>query len=416
MPRRDFRKQIDNYHERIQNSEEISDADAELLIKFSNRMDLLSSQISEQRHKDLLGYCTRLAENVGGLAEALEDREAAEEIVRYIHRTYDNVETNKDYRDALRQFGERVTDGEGKPDSIEWVPSNLPRNYDPAPNPADMLRWEEDVIPMIEATRNSRDAAMIATAWNLGARPWEFQEITIGDISESRYGLQVTVSGKKGQRSPTLIMSVPHLQRWLDDHPDRNNRTAPLWSKLSKPEPLSDRMFRKILESAAERAEITRPVNLGNFRKSCASYLASQNVNQVNIENHMGWTRGSRVASRYIAVFGPENEREIAKAYGADVQETEPDPIAPIECYRCRRETPRDRDRCMWCGQLLEAKAIEQVREDEGEVRRAILQLVHKDPGIIEEIEGTERIMDLLDDRPELEEEIVELAETLASG
>jgi hypothetical protein len=267
---------------------------------------------------------------------------------------------------------------------------------------------------MVEETRNSRDAAIIATAWNLGARPFEFQDIQIGDIADSNHGYQVTVEGKRGQRSPTLILAVPHLQRWLDDHPDRDNRTAPLWSKLTEPEPIGPRMFRKVLDTAAERAGITRPVTLSNFRKSCASYLASQNVNQVNIENHMGWTRGSQVAARYIAVFSGDGERQIAKAYGADVEEAEPDPIAPIECYRCHRETPRDRDRCMWCGQLLDPAAMEEVCRDESDVRSAILQLVREEPGVIEDIERSERLMELLDDRPELEEEIVELAETLA--
>lgn len=414
MPDLNFRTQIDNYRERIHTSDEIADADAELLIEFSDRMDLMAARVGEQRHKDLLGYCTRLAENVGGLAASLEEREAAEEIVRYVNRTYDNPETNKDYRDALRQFGKRVTDGEELPDSIAWVPSNLPRNYDPAPNPADMLRWEDDILPMIDAAQNSRDKAIIATAWNLGARPFEFQDITVGDISDSQYGFQITVQGKKGQRSPTLILAVPYLQRWLDDHPAREDRDAPLWCKLTTPESISERMFRKLLSAAAERAGVTRPVNLGNFRKSCASYLAAQNVNQVNIENHLGWTRGSRVASRYIAVFGPENEREIAKAYGATVEDEEPDPIAPIECYRCRRETPRDRDRCMWCGQLLDVAAIDRVEAHEGEVRTAILKLVRKNPQIIEDIEASEHVMELLEDRPELEAEIVELAESLA--
>ncbi len=93
MPSRDFRAQIDRFRERIFDSDEISEADAELLLMFSNRMDLAPSKITDNRHKDLLGYCVRLAENVGGLADALEDRETAVEIVRYINRTYDNEET-----------------------------------------------------------------------------------------------------------------------------------------------------------------------------------------------------------------------------------------------------------------------------------------------------------------------------------
>lgn len=66
-----------------------------------------------------------------------------------------------------------------------------------------------------------------------------------------------------------------------------------------------------------------------------------------------------RGASRYTAVFSGDGEPQIAKAYGAVVEEEEPEAIAPIKCYRCNREMPRDRDRCMWCGQLLDPHAIE---------------------------------------------------------
>lgn len=415
MPPRDYRSEIDNLRERARASDSITEADGELLIKFSDRMDLLQSRIGEYRHKDLLGYCVRLAENVGGLAESLEDREAAEEIVRYINRTYDNEETNRDYRDALRQFGERMHEGEGKPESIEWIPSGHSRNYDPGPNPSDMLHWEDHILPMIESTQNSRDAALIATAWNLGARPFEFQDILVKDVTDSKHGLQVTVNGKKGKRSPTLVLAVPYLQRWLNDHPDRHNRDAPLWSKLNKPEPISDRMFRKILETAAERAQVNRPVTLSIFRKSCASYLASQNVNQANIEDHMGWTRGSKIASRYVSVFGTENERQIAKAYGADVEEEEPEPIAPVTCPRCSKKTPRDEDFCVWCNQAISQSSINELKAKERDLRDAALKLVKENPDILEEIERVQTLMTVLEDNPSLNEDAEAFLQALSS-
>ncbi|MEA5406977.1 hypothetical protein VB773_04890 [Haloarculaceae archaeon H-GB2-1] len=99
------RTQIENYRDRIRESDEITKDDADVLIEFSDQMDLLKSEYSDLRHRDLLGHCTRIAENVGGLADALEDHDAAEEIVRWINRTHENEWTNADYRAALRVFG-----------------------------------------------------------------------------------------------------------------------------------------------------------------------------------------------------------------------------------------------------------------------------------------------------------------------
>ena len=164
--------QIETLRDRIEASDEISDANRATLFDFSDELYLLQTKYSDHRHLKLLRHCTRMAEHVGGLAEALEDRGATEDIVRWINRTYDNEETNRDYRVALSVFGRRTTDenGDDPPESIEWVPSGTSSNYDPAPSPGDMLHWEEDVLPMIEATRYSRDAALIAAAWDSGAR------------------------------------------------------------------------------------------------------------------------------------------------------------------------------------------------------------------------------------------------------
>jgi len=82
--------QIENMRERIQESEEISNEDRDVLMEFSNTLFLLETEYSDHRHLKLLSHCTNMAEKVGGLADALDDRDAAEELVRWINQTYDN--------------------------------------------------------------------------------------------------------------------------------------------------------------------------------------------------------------------------------------------------------------------------------------------------------------------------------------
>ncbi|MFB6299167.1 MAG: hypothetical protein ABEH65_02795 [Halobacteriales archaeon] len=160
--------------EKIEESDNIDDRDRELLLTFDDRLAL--QQYSVQRREKLLRHCKILAGEVTRqgpdtlpdvlLADVLTDREAAEDIVRWINHTYENEETNRDYRVALRVFAKHVTDGDGIPESVEWVPSSTSRSYKPTPDPAEMLDWEDDVLPMIDATLNARDAALIAVAWD----------------------------------------------------------------------------------------------------------------------------------------------------------------------------------------------------------------------------------------------------------
>lgn len=408
-------KEIERLRERIQESPALSEDDRDALIQFSDRLYLLKTEYSDNRHVKILRHCTRIAENTGGLADALDDREAAEEAVRWINRTYDNENTNSDYRSALRVFGRRVTDGDETPDSLAWIPSGTSNSYDPRPNPAEMLDWEDDVVPMVEGTRNSRDAAMITVAFDSGARSGELQNLTVGDVSDAKYGMEIFVDGKTGQRSVSLIPSVPYLNRWLADHPGRDDPDAPLWCKLGDTEALGYRAFLDSFKRAAKRADVTKPVTPVNFRKSNATWLARQGMPQAHIEDRQGRKRGSEATAHYVARFGGEAESEYARMNGIDVDEDEPEPIGPVTCPRCGNDTPRHEPACVHCHQALDHQSAKSIEEDEQEVRAAFLRLARENPGLLEDFEGSRDFTDLLQDNPDLFEDAQEFVEALAS-
>lgn len=407
--------QLDNLRERILTSEEISKEDREALHDFDDTLILLNSDYSEYRHLKLLRHCTIIAEEIGGLKDALTDKAAAEEIVRWINRSYDNEETNQDYRVALKVFGRRVTD-EGvrndpdePPASLDWIPSGTSKNYDPAPNPADMLGWEEDVLPMIEETNHERDAAAIALQFDAGLRGFEFEDMTVGNITDHQYGLQVTVDGKQGRRTVTLIPSVPYVNEWLDKHPaGRSDKSAPLWTKLKSPEPISYRMKTKMFKEPAARAGIDKPITLTNFRKSSASYYASKGMSQSHLEARYGWVTGSSAASRYISVFGKETANEVARIHGLEVSEDDTDRITRVVCPRCEEPNTHRARFCMRCGQALSAEAVQQLDDIDTGIKEEYRQA---DPEDTETHVGVDAVERALKD-PEVLEKVLEAVET----
>ena len=410
----DIRKQITNLQDRIAESNDINPEDTEVLLKFSDQLDLLKSEYTDHRHNKLLRHCTRMAENVGGLAEALEDREATEKIVRWINREYDNENTNHDYRTALRVFGRRVTEDQGIPQSVEWVPSGTSNSHSPVPNPAEMLDWEDDVLSMIDAARNTRDAALFAVAFDSGARSGELRDLTVGDVSDHEHGLMIRVDGKTGQRSVSLVPSVTYLKRWINDHPEPDNPSAPLWSKLSKSEGLSYRQFKNCFEDSADRAGVKKPVTPTNFRKSNATYLARQGMGQAQIEDRQGRKRGSDATAHYIARFGGEADDEYARLHGMDVEEEESEPIGPVECPRCDKKTPRERDTCVWCNQPLKYGALESIEDDERDVRDAVFRFAGENPELLSDLEQSRVFSELISDNPELVEDAREFSDALS--
>jgi integrase len=410
----DIRKQINNLQDRIEESSDIKEEDKEVLLAFSDRLDLLKSEYTDHRHNKLLRHCTIMAEEVGGLAEALEDRSTTEDIVRWINRTYDNENTNSDYRTALRVFGKRVTEGKGQPPGTGWIPSGTSNSYNPVPDPSEMLDWNEDVVPMIENTLNTRDAALIAMAFDSGARSGELQDLTVGDVSDHEHGLMIRVDGKTGQRSVSLVPSVPYIQRWMTDHPAPDDPGAPLWSKLTEPEGLSYRQFKNCFEAPADRADVKKPVTPTNFRKSNATYLARQGMSQARIEDRQGRKRGSDATAHYIAKFGGEADSEYARIHGMEVEEEEPEPIGPVECPRCHERTPREHSTCVWCNQPLEYGALGSIEEEEREVREAVFRFVKDNNELLDDLEQSRAFSELVDEHPELAEDAREFAEALS--
>ncbi|WP_058366927.1 site-specific integrase [Haloparvum sedimenti] len=345
---------------RCQNRDGMSEADAEALLEAHRHMELLGqSEVSPSQHSDVLMRGVKMAREVGGLADALEDREAAEEIVRWINREYDNEETNRGYRKCLRAYGRHALGVDETPESLEWVPAGYSSTYDPAPDPAKMLTWDEHIKPMIAAANNVRDEALIALCWDLGPRTSELHELQVNNITDGEYGLRVSIeNGKNGSRSPTIVKSVPYVSDWLERHP--GGPEDYLWSRLQTPTRVSRNYLRDTLYRIGRQADTTLPAKPTptRLRKSSASYLASQNVNQAFLEDHHGWTRGSDNAARYIAVFGSANDRAIAAAHGVDVSVDDNTPTMQ-ECVRCEFLNEADRSRCRRCGQALNQEAVE---------------------------------------------------------
>jgi len=354
---------IERLRDRLEESEVIDDADADALRRFSDELRIRgAAEYSDYAHEKYLMRLVAIAEGCGGLTDTLEDEQAARRIVGWINAEKDgSPETNKDYRVALRRFGAVLTGGDGLPDSLAWVPGGYPSNYDPAPDPTELVTWEEDVVPMIESCYNARDKAVIALAFDLGPRPHELYSLTVDAFADHKYGLQVTVDGKTGRRSPVLIPSVRYVSRWLDEHP--GDGEDPFISRLNRPDAVSNNYVRDIFKDAADRAGVDKPVTPRYFRKASASHLASQGVSQAHIEDHHGWTRGSDIAARYVSVFSDDNDREIAAAHGVDVKQDEPEPTAPVPCPRCGEAVPRHKDFCPDCKQSMDVEATALIEE-----------------------------------------------------
>ena len=409
------------------------DADRQHLLKMSDNMRLMQSKIGAHRQLKLLRHCRRMAivpewptvgdfhengeaeaagvgdvddveallEEHGQLGLALEFRAGADAIVRWIHSEYENEHTNQDYRTALRSFGRYRLKRDEPPATLEWIPTTTSSDFDPTPSERDLLLWEADVVPMIEATHNPRDSALLAVQFEAGLRSGELFDLQVGDIYDGQYTVSLHVNGKEGERAVPLVMSLPYLREWLTDDRCPSDDEAFLWSKLRGEGRPSYRTWRDIFADAADRADVSKEDTPTNFRKSNTRWLVIQGYDQASIEDRQGRVRGSEHTRRYMARFGEESlERSYAKLHGLEVEEDDDaGDVSPLECPRCRRDTPRDRDRCMWCDFALSEAEVQKAQERQKLGLQAVGSLVKDGDTDLNPDEAADAIDRLVDER-----------------
>ncbi len=204
------------------------------------------------------------------------DKKKIEELTRWIN---DNPSwrawTKSDARGILKRFYRWLRTGkyEGPyPNEVAWLKSGVKVNELEEPE----IISAEEIEKVIKAASRPRDRALIAVDFEGGFRIGEMLGMKVGSVSFDEYGAKVLVSrGKTGGRPVRLITSSPVLAKWLEEHPQRDDPSAPLWPSLDhssgKGKRLAYMSAREIIVDNAKRAGIKRRIYPHLFRHSAAT-------------------------------------------------------------------------------------------------------------------------------------------------
>jgi integrase len=236
--------------------------------------------------------------------------------------------------------------------------------------PSDMLT-REDVSTIADAMLNLRDRAFVWTLFNSARRPGEILRMTVGDVRRcpGEGVLELSIRGEKG--SPHTVVpvyedAVPALLCWLEIHPRRDERGAPLWCGMrgrSVGAPVSYTMMSKAIENAARRAEVTKPINPYAFRHSAITRLVKDPQIAPAIVGHMvGWVPGTRRLRTYSHLSGRDVREALDRRFGIAAGEAAvEEPRSPRHCARCDTTNAADAVFCRTCGGPLSLAATEQL-------------------------------------------------------
>lgn len=159
----DHERKVKNLVEKVENSDQISDKNADLILDF--KRDLSLDGLSAAWQQNCLSRMKVMAETAdfdfdeGGvddlkdLVEAIQKRDITERTV-------------VDYKKVLKKFYKWLNDGE-HPEITDWVKTTCKTKDEPLP---ENLLTEEDVEELISHAPNNREKALISLLWETGAR------------------------------------------------------------------------------------------------------------------------------------------------------------------------------------------------------------------------------------------------------
>jgi integrase len=257
---------------------------------------------------------------------------------------------------------------------------------------------------------NKRDRCYHAMAIDTGCRPNELLKLRIKDIvfktaENSTQYAEVQVNGKTGNRTIPLILCIPYVKDWIDDHPQRSNPHAYLFCGLKKNfgRPLTrsalyntymhykEEAFPRLLQDTnvpTADKEIIKDL----LKKPWNPYIQRHNsmtekskiLRESHLRLHAGWTPNSKMPQIYLHYFGNESSESLLEAAGIITKDKKVDPLRPIQCPNCSESNKHDSRFCAKCRMILTYDAYNETLQGQKEKDKQIQDLMKKQ----ERVEG----------------------------
>lgn len=301
------------------------------------------------------------------------DKNIVQDLSARINESGNAYETKRDYKRAFKEFMVHI----GKETEVKKfsVSKGMKTEQDKRVMQKDTVT-ETMIMAMVKNCRHPRDIAMVALAWDSGARVKELLNLRYKDIEIDKEGMKVTLGSGKGYREIYLIFSRPYVSNWLASHPTKN-RNDWLWvcyGNTHYGEKLSYRTYNKWFKSLAQKASIPFKFYPYLLRSSRATWCAEHGWTEAQLCQFFGWTIGSREAARYVKKTGKLAKTAMRETLGLDKRDEKEILLVPQICRVCGTTNPpiQDAKRCMHCGSWLD---LVEANKSENDLRGSISAL-----------------------------------------
>lgn len=350
--------------------------------------DLTSNGISIKRVHKIASILSKIASRTKNPFAEMEKQDVKRYCI-WLERSEYSDWSKHDHRIILRAYMRWL----GKGEAVDWVKAREPKN---GTMPEEIM-VEEEIKELSSATYTSRDRAFVLALYESGCRIGEFLPLRIKHLSFDKFGVAFRVTGKTGDRRIRLVASTLPLQRWLEEHPDRNDPDAYLWCQIPgkyhpaekvKQKHLSYGFVCRLLNEIAKKAEVKKKVNPHAFRHSRATFMA-RHLKEPEMREFFGWDKDSKMPSTYVHLSGRDVDSSVLSIYGIkEVEESQDSKLKAFDCPRCQEPNDSTRLYCGRCGLPFTEEVIKEERMESVMVDfiRLLSERVPEAKGIFQEI------------------------------
>ncbi|MFH1106208.1 MAG: site-specific integrase [Candidatus Aenigmatarchaeota archaeon] len=279
--------------------------------------------------------------------------------------------TKQDHKVFLKTFFKWLRKSESVPAEVAWIRGGKKIRF---VSPESLLT-EDDIKKMVKCAADARDQALIYTLYESAGRIEEVLNLRIKNVMLDSYGCQVFLEGKTGMRRVRLFNAVSYILAWINSHPHKDDKDAPLWiprtNRENSKEFMSYPAAAKTLKTIARKAGITKRINAHFFRHSRLTELASY-LSDSQLREFAGWTSGSPMAGVYVHMSGKNVDNKLLDIFGLRKEKDIADEAKKREikdvflnCPRCKTHNPLDAKFCSQCWLPLDSVTAQKLLEVE---------------------------------------------------
>ena len=351
---------------------EIEDADKKSIKEFIQRQE--AKGVRERRVIKTLSALTTVLTRISPgfrLTEAKEKELL--ELGEKIRKSHYAPNTQRDFFVILKRYF-KVMEGRGKrlPEKCDFF--EAPKKVTITKTPQDLISREE-YSKLLGVCLNNRDRAAVSLLYESGLRCGELLSLRLCDVKFTDDGIDLHIpQGKTGPRDIWLIECLQYLKAWVDAHPLKDDKEAPIFVSLERHgrrqthTRLDAYSLRAMLRKKAAKAGLlVSKIHPHAFRHTAATEKAMIGLTQPQLCAFFGWAQSSSMAAVYIHMTNREIKEAYRRALGLPTDETK----AMKQCPKCGYANSYLAQECGRCGTTLDAK--KRVREMDERVRQIIV-------------------------------------------